>query len=165
MYKRQHEFIKTFQHELGVTDLIYVMEPVIDALATFFCVSRLAAKIRMIDAGYEEAVGTFTYIDGRYVQPHRFKKGVLERNQTFSISATDAAIQSITNPSLVPHVRDGSYLYVDAHFVLNHPKYVTQDLIGTIWLTDYARTHMEECCLVFDLSVRTAMGCLLYTSK
>jgi hypothetical protein len=25
----------------------------------------------MIDAGYEEAIGTFTYIDGRYVKPHR----------------------------------------------------------------------------------------------
>ncbi len=160
---KAHEFIKTFQLKLGVTDLIYVMEPVIDALATFFCVSRLAAKIRMIDAGYEEAVGTFTYMDGRYIQPHRFKKGVLEGNQTFSISAIDAAIQSITNPSLVPHVRDGSYLYVDAHFVLNHPKYVTQDLTGTIWLTDYARTHMEECCLVFDLSVRTAIGESYYT--
>lgn len=62
------------------------MEPVIDALATFFCVSRTAAKIRMIDAGYEEAIGTFTYIDGRYVKPHMFKKGAL-RNQTLSISA------------------------------------------------------------------------------
>ena len=87
----------------------------------------------------------------------------MERNQTFCISAIDAAIQSITNPSLVPHVRDGSYLYVDAHFVLNHPKYVTQDLTGTIWLTDYARTHMEECCLVFDLSVRTAIRESYYT--
>jgi len=91
---KAHEFIKTFQKELGTADLIYVMEPVIDALATFFCVSRLAAKIRMIDAGYEEAIGTFTYIDDRYVKPHRFKKGVLERNQTFCISAIDAAIQS-----------------------------------------------------------------------
>lgn len=69
-----HEFIKRFQRELGTTDMIDVMESVIDALATFFCVSRLAAKIRMIDAGYEEAVGTFTYIDSHYVKPHRFKK-------------------------------------------------------------------------------------------
>lgn len=48
----------------------------------------------MIDAGYEEAIGTFTYIDGRYVKPHRFKKGALERNQTFSIGAEDAAIKA-----------------------------------------------------------------------
>ena len=107
-----HEFIKRFQRELGTTDLIDVMEYVIDALATFFCVSRLAAKIRMIDAGYEEAVGTFTYIDSHYVKPHRFKKGALERNQTFSIDALDAAIQSIIHPE----IRDGNYLYIDSHF-------------------------------------------------
>ncbi len=130
------------------------MESVIDALATFFCVSRLAAKIRMIDAGYEEAVGTFTYIDGDYVKPHRFKKGALERNQTFSIDALDAAIQSIIHPE----IRDGNYLYIDSHFVLNHPKYVTVNLFGETVLTRYALTHMDECCLVFDLTVESGGG-------
>ncbi len=158
MFKTQaFKFIKQFRSELGTSELIDVMEPVIDALATFFSVSRTAAKIRMIDAGYEEAIGTFTYIDGRYVKPHRFKKGALERNQTFSIGAEDAAIQSITNPEMAALVRDGSYIYVDSHFVLNHPKYLTQDIFGQTVLTDYARTHMEECCLVFELSVKS--GC------
>jgi transcriptional regulator with XRE-family HTH domain len=158
MFKTQaFKFIKQFRAELGTSELIDVMEPVIDALATFFCVSRTAAKIRMIDAGYEEAIGTFTYIDGRYVKPHRFKKGALEKNQTFSIGAEDAAIQGLTNPTLSALVRDGSYQYVDAHFVLNHPKYVTQDIFGETVLTDYARNHMDECCLIFDLSIKS--GC------
>lgn len=92
MFKtKAFEFIKQFRAELGTSELIDVMERVIDALALFFCVSRLAAKIRMIDAGYEEAIGTFTYIDGRYVRPHRFKRGALQRNQTFSIGTVDAA--------------------------------------------------------------------------
>jgi len=149
------ELIKKYHRETGSSDLIDVMEPVIEALSVFFCVSRLAAKIRMVDAGYEEAIGTFTYIDGRYVKPHRFKKGALEKNQTFSIAAEDAAIQSITNPAFMEITKDGSYLYVDSHFVLNHPKYVTQDLFGETVLTDYARTNMDECCLVFDLSIKS----------
>ncbi|MGS0744533.1 transcriptional regulator [Clostridium sporogenes] len=158
MFKTQaFKYIKQFRTELGTSELIDVMEPVIDALATFFCVSRTAAKIRMIDAGYEEAIGTFTYIDGRYVKPHRFRKGALEKNQTFSIGAEDAAIQGLTNPTLSALVRDGSYQYVDAHFVLNHPKYVTQDIFGETVLTDYARNHMDECCLIFDLSIKS--GC------
>src|SRR5690606_19557380 len=132
-------------------------EPVIDALATFFCVSRTAAKIRMIDAGFEEAIGTFTYIDGRYVKPHRFRKGALEKNQTFSIGAEDAAIQGLINPTLGALIRDGSYQYVDAHFVLDHPKYVMQDILGQTVSTNYARNHMDGCCLVFDLSIKS--GC------
>lgn len=151
------ELIKQFRAELGTYELIDIMEPVIDALATFFTVSRTSAKIRMIDAGFEEAIGTFTYIDGRYVKPHKFKKGTLQRNQTFSISAQDAAIQSITNPAMSALVRDGSYQYVDSHFVLNHPRYLTQDENGVTVLTNFARNNMEECCLVFDLSVKS--GC------
>jgi hypothetical protein len=151
------ELIKQYKAQMGTSELIDVMEPVIDALASFFCVSRLAAKIRMIDAGYEEAIGTFTYIDGHYVKPHRFKKGVLQRNQTFSIGVIDAAIESIMNPQLRDIGEKGIYQYVDSHFVLNHPKYLTQDENGFTVLTNYALNHMDECCLVFDLSVKA--GC------
>ncbi|WP_373844744.1 ImmA/IrrE family metallo-endopeptidase [Clostridium sp.] len=155
MFKtKAFEFIKQFRAELGTSELIDVMEPVIDALATFFCVSRLAAKIRMIDAGYEEAIGTFTYIDGHYVKPHRFKKGTLQRNQTFSIGVIDAAIESMINPQLSSIGADGIYQYVDSHFVLNNQKYLTQDANGLIVLTNYALNHMDECCLIFDLSVK-----------
>ncbi len=151
------ELIKQYKIEMEKFELIDVMEPVIDALASFFCVSRLAAKIRMIDAGYEEAIGTFTYIDGHYVKPHRFKKGALQRNQTFSIGVIDAAIESIMNPQLRDIGEKGIYQYVDSHFVLNHPKYLTQDENGFTVLTNYALNHMDECCLVFDLSVKA--GC------
>ena len=92
------EFIKLYRKELSTFELVDVMQPVIDALATFFCVSRRAAKIRMIDAGYEEAIGAFTYIDDHYVPPHAFKKGLIEKNQTYSISAVDALVQSIMQP-------------------------------------------------------------------
>ncbi|MCQ4922227.1 helix-turn-helix transcriptional regulator [Tissierella carlieri] len=151
---RAFEFIKQYKKEKDTTEIIDIIEPVIDDLATFFCVSRLAAKIRMVDVGYEEAIGAFIYIDGRYVRPHRFKKGILEKNQTFSISVVDAIIQRIANPQLNSIVENGTYQFVDSHFVLNHPKYLTQDLFGQTILTDYARTHMEECCLIFDLSVQ-----------
>ncbi|KYG28201.1 XRE family transcriptional regulator [Alkalihalobacillus trypoxylicola] len=158
MFKtKAFDFIKQYRNEMGTDEIIDVMEPVIDALAAFFGVSRIAAKIRMIDVGYEEAIGTFTFIDGRYIKPHSFKKGVLKRNQTFAIGAIDAAIQSMINPELNALVSDGSYQYVDAHFVLNHPKYLEKDIFGETRLTDYARTHMDECCIIFELSISAAV--------
>lgn len=146
------EVIKQFKRELGTSEIIDVIQLAIDELAIFFCVSRLAAKIRMIDSGYEEAEGAFIYIDDRYVKPHSFKKGTLKRNQTFSISAEDAAIQSLTNLE----IRDGNYIYVDSHFVFNHPKYVTENLLGETVLTRYALSHMDECCLIFDLAIKSS---------
>ena len=106
------------------------MENVIDEVSYFFMVSRLAAKIRMIDIGYEEAIGTFTYIDGKYVKPHTFKKGSIKKNQTFSISEVDAIIQSSINPSLKRKLESGNYIFVDSHFCINHPKYVQYDMWG-----------------------------------
>lgn len=125
MFKRQASaMIRKYRDELGIFELCELMPFVIDELAAFFMVSRTAAKLRMIDAGYEEAAGAFIYIDGHYVKPHTYKKGSIKNNQTYSIPAKDAAIQSIINPKLKDA---GHYVYIDSHFVLNHPRYVIQD--------------------------------------
>lgn len=43
------------------------MESVVYELSDFFNVSKLSAKIRLIDLGYNEAIGVLTYVDDRYV--------------------------------------------------------------------------------------------------
>lgn len=151
MFKRQAaSTIKKYRDQLGVFELCELMPFVIEDLATFFMVSRTAAKLRMIDAGYEEAMGSFIYIDGHYVKPHAFKKGSIKPNQTYSLPAQDAAIQSIINPALKD---TDKYVYIDSHFVLNHPRYVYQNADGETLMTDYARYHVDECCLAFELSI------------
>ncbi|MCD8291573.1 MAG: helix-turn-helix transcriptional regulator, partial [Prevotella sp.] len=155
MFKRQAAAtIRKYRDKLGVFELCELMPMVIDDLAAFYMVSRTSAKLRMIDAGYEEAAGSFIYIDGHYVRPHAYKKGAIKPNQTYSIPAQDAAIQTLTNPKL----KDASnYLFIDSHFVLNHPRYVYQDENGETRMTDYARYHVDECCLSFELSIRGKM--------
>ncbi|ETA80560.1 ImmA/IrrE family metallo-endopeptidase [Youngiibacter fragilis] len=165
MFKtKAFEFIKEFRQQSGIIELIDVMEPVIDALATFFCVSRIAAKIRMIDAGFEEAIGTYTYLDGHYVKPHGFSKGSIKINQTFSLSAQDAAIERFINPELRALTDSGDYLFIDNHFVYNSPLYVERDENGRLDLTGYARSHMDECCLVFDMSITSKVDNIYHTT-
>ena len=105
------EYIRAFQQELKAVHIVDVMEAVIDALASFFVVSRQAAKMRMVDAGYEEAIGAFTYIDGRYVKPHAFKKGSLKKDQTYCIRADDAQIIAFSDMRLAGQSQKGSYIY------------------------------------------------------
>lgn len=150
--KKAFELIKKYRDELGTFELCEIIPFVIQDLSVFFMVSRMAAKLRMIDAGYEEAAGAFIYIDGRYVKPHAYKSGALKPNQTYSIPAQDAAIQSAVNKELDQKAK--KYLYIDSHFVLNHPRYVYEDEDGSVKMTDYARYHVDECCLAFDLSIR-----------
>ncbi|WP_294146861.1 helix-turn-helix transcriptional regulator [uncultured Clostridium sp.] len=156
--KRVESLISTYRKSLSAYDMIDIIEPIIDQLVLDFGVSRTAAKIRMLDAGYEEALGAFTYIDGRYVKTHKATKGFLKSNQTFSISTYDLAIMKFSNPQFRDVLEKGRYLYVDSHLVVDSNLYVEQDEDGNAALTHYARNHMDECCLVFDLSVKSKIS-------
>ncbi|MCH3914701.1 MAG: hypothetical protein LKE29_05400 [Acidaminococcaceae bacterium] len=152
--RKAAEYINSYRMETRTSNLIDIIQPVIEALAIYYGVSKLAAKIRMLEAGYEEAAGAFIYVDDHYVRTHTFKKGALTTGQTFTISSQDAAAESFFNKELRSFVENGTYLFVENHFVLNSPEYLKRDLFGNLCLTDYALTHMDECCLVFDMMVK-----------
>lgn len=155
---KANEYIGKFMRETNAKHTIDVMEQVICALEADFVVSKQAAKIRLVELGFEEAIGTFTYLDDHYVRPHSFRKGALKVNQTFSLSAQDAAIERFVNPELRKLTESGDYLFIDNHYVYNAPLYVQPDEDGNLDLTDYARAHMDECCLIFDMKITSKVG-------
>lgn len=85
MFKQKAEELIRNQREKTGLEELEVLEMVIDTLAEFFGVSRQSAKIRLVDVGFVQAIGTFEYIDGKYIRPYTFKVGTLKKNQTFSI--------------------------------------------------------------------------------
>lgn len=101
------EYIAYFMRQTNAKHTVDVMEMVICSLEPDFGVSRQAAKIRLVELGFEEAVGTFNYVDGHYVKPHGFRKGTIKINQTFTISAQDAAIQRFANKELREKIASG----------------------------------------------------------
>lgn len=150
--------ISQYRRDLKAYDMIDIIEPIIISIEEKFGVSKVAAKIRLLEVGYEEALGAFTYIDGRYVKPHKAKKGFLQKHQTFCVPVQDALIETTFNPALKAMIADGIYKYIDSHFVVNSPTYVETDMFGEESLTHYARNHMDECCLVFDLSIKSKVS-------
>ncbi len=145
------ELIEKNKRALQTDNMAEVMESVVFELSDFFDVSRQAAKIRMIDLGYTEAIGVLTYIDDRYISSYAFARESIKRSQTYSIGTQDALFEYATNPVFRELVNSGKYIYVDAHFCINDSKYIRQDINGYAGLTDYARQHIDECCLVFDI--------------
>ncbi|MDA4679026.1 hypothetical protein NY593_20750, partial [Enterobacter asburiae] len=89
---------------------------------------------RMVELGYDEAAGTFIYLDGRYVKPHSFTRGSLALNQTFSIGEQDAAVERLLNREFQELTANGDYVYVDSHFVYNTPLYVGRNANGALEL-------------------------------
>ena len=100
----------------------------------------------------------FDLIDGKYVPTHSWSKGFLETNQTFSISLIDAGLQLLTNPILKKHVDAGALVFVESHYCLNESKYISYDIFGKPFLTPYARHHMDECCIIFEISIKHKVG-------
>lgn len=143
------------------------MPEVIDDLAGFFGVSREAAKLRMLEVGFESVAGVYVYIDGRYLRPHSWRAGALGRDETFSIPAEDAARLMVEDADFARAAQ--GYLYVEGHFVLDDPRYVTRGEDGVLMLSDAARYHMDQCCLRFKVVLGGAQArygefCLLSQS-
>ncbi|MFS1663240.1 ImmA/IrrE family metallo-endopeptidase [Streptococcus sp. zg-JUN1979] len=145
--------------ELSQTqDILDILEKWIDELAQFFGVSRLSAKVRLVECGFEEAKGAFIYLDGSYVPTHTWKQGYLENNQTFSLNMIQLGLQLLSQPSLKEQVEKSELLYVESHLCINDAKYLTYDFSGRPFLTPYARHHMDECCVVFEICSKTQIG-------
>ena len=123
------EYIAYFMKQTDARHTVDVMEMVIRALERDYGVSRQAVKIRLVELGFEEAIGTFNYVDGHYVKPHGFRKGAIKVNQTFTLSAQDAAVQRFMNLELREKTANGNYLFVDNHFVYNAPLKVVIDMV------------------------------------
>lgn len=145
------DFIKNRLKGENKDFVIDVIELVIKDLSEFFGVSKLAAKIRMIDAGYEVAKGTYIYIDDRYVEPHFDKTYNLKKTETYSLSYFDFALEYLKNKSLRQLIESGRYIYIDSHVCIYDSKYITKDSFGNYKLTTYAKMNMFECCLIFEM--------------
>ena len=128
-----------------------IMERLIIALADFFDVSKQMAKIRMIDLGYTEAIGVLNYKGRGYIQSY-VTRGP-GKDLTYDVEPADIAISFAINQEFRKMMESGRYVYVDSHLVLNHSKYIDNSY-GIAFMTEYARSHMDECCLTFKITHR-----------
>lgn len=133
--------------EKGISKLEYI-EDIIREVASNYGVTDYAARKRLVDLGFEEAVGALNWADGHYVRPYFFKKGSLAPNETFTVNYKDIYKKAISG-SLALDFFSSSYVYVENHLCINDLKYITKNLCGGLELTEYARLHMDECCVKF----------------
>ena len=118
--------------------------------ASFFGVSLIAAKLRLMELGYEEVLGVFNYCDGEQMPPFAFRKKKLNRNQSFVIDEQNLTIQLVMHPEIGRLFADKVLVYANHMLCFNDSKFVQQNENGRHELTEYALEHVDECCFVFD---------------
>ncbi|HEO0038079.1 TPA: ImmA/IrrE family metallo-endopeptidase [Streptococcus agalactiae] len=127
-----------------------LVQEVVDNLATFFEVSRQAAKIRMIDLGFKEANGVYNYLDDRYMHNFAFELEAFDKGSSYTITSNDLCFEYCFNESFRQIIDRNKFIYVDNHLCLKDKKFIYMTKDGPI-MTDYAYEHMDECCLIFKV--------------
>ncbi|MBR5046951.1 MAG: hypothetical protein IKX76_01815, partial [Eubacterium sp.] len=134
-----------------------VMRKIMQALADRFGVSRTMAKIRMKELGYREAEGIYNYIERQPVPDHgcggNWPEGII-----FTISPENVRRLSQSSPAFVSEINSRGYAYVEGHLCLDQEKYVEHRWRQKARLTEYARHHIEECCIGFTVYGSTREG-------
>lgn len=127
-----------------------IMEDAIRFVSQFFQVSLFAAKLRLIELGYDVAQGAFVYCDGKYLPPFAFSKGAIGKNQTFVVDEKNAMFVLFMDPTLRELYCDGKIVYANSMVCLNISKYIKLNENDMPILTEYALEHVDECCFIFD---------------
>jgi len=149
-FKQKAEELLAWYRENGDSNKTAdIMTAVICELSEFFEVSIQSAKIRMIDIGYTEAIGVLEYVDGGYSPSHSFKDGAIGKDQTYTIPMKEGLFQYAINSEFRQIIDSGNFVYIDGHYCINDPKYITHNEYGTLEMTQYAIDNIDECCLVF----------------
>lgn len=151
MTKRKlNSFLQYRYEQSPKTRFAIHMEQAINDLSLFFHVSNIAAKLRAIELGYDQAQGVQVYCNDKHLPPFAFLKGTLKDTQTFIIDENNLLINLMLNPTLGRLYVEGKIVYANCMLCLNMPQYVTMDEDANITLTDYALEHVNECCFIFD---------------
>ena len=98
----------------------YQIEEMISELAGFYGLSKQAVKMRIREMGYAKIDGAFTYVKA-YCLNKDFRKAI----------------------------DTGRVVYIEGHVCLDNEKYIVRS-DGQIKLTQYALSHIDECCFAFD---------------
>ena len=139
----------------------------VSMVAETWAVSRESAGIRLNELGFGQIRGIGEYVDGREIQDYDASQ--LSADESVTLSKDQIEGLQKANGLFAQELDRGRYVYAEGHVCVNSPKYVSWDT-GEALLTDYARSHIRECCIVFrmqpGISVPSGMeGRILYRKK
>lgn len=123
----------------------YLNEESINAIADFFGVTTQSARNRLVTIGYPEAnnrlilaASVFAEYSERHIQDG------YSIGNTHRISKKDSMCLYLRDESFADCINSGNFVFCNEHICINDPLYIADG-----HLTEYAISHMTECCLSF----------------
>ena len=141
---KAEELIRSYGGKLSLDNIIRL----VNDMAEYFGVTKTVARSRLYEFGYREVGGISQYIKGSRVPSYL---STLGRNETYTIDESETITEYLNNPKFRKMLNTGKFEYVEGHYCLRDSRYISFDHLGYKHLTSYAREHMDECCLVFEI--------------
>lgn len=152
-YIQLSESVYYSENTKGTSSKSEKLESMISAFAENYGVSKSDIKRRMIQLGRTDIDGTCIKINDKSYPSFTYTIK-LKPNQTFLISTTEYNRLYRVNEQFSDLINSGEYIYngyVICKFKAEYLTPVINDDKVSFLLSDYAREHAEECCLVFDM--------------
>lgn len=150
------------------------MQACVINFARLYGVSCYVAKERLRQLGYDFVDGTILEYEEKdnKVQPapFYFQPGKLNENETFVINRANYIKFLGENKEFAELINTGRYVYLGYVVCRLDSKYIdaipSSDGVKLV-LTDYAREHVEKCCIKFKntVSTRPYMNFSIYSAK
>lgn len=144
-----NDFLKKY-NEIALLSPIKVIGESIKDFAKFYDVSLLSAKYRLKELGFSQVDGSYNFIglEGKkYNRPYLCDENSLSEYQTFFLDLKSYQNLLESNSEIKELINQSKLIYSDGLIVINNSKYFD---FQKQKLTDYARSHVEECCLIFN---------------
>ena len=126
------------------------VEAILSILSINFGIPVLLVKQRARQLNHDVADGAFVEVDGKEYEPLSFPNGTLGRDETFIIDENSYKNLYEGNLDFRGLIDSGRYLYIGYVVCINDLKYISAK-DDEIKLTNYARDHADECCLIFRM--------------
>ena len=110
--------------------------------------SMQMTKIRMKENGIQKVEGVWNFIGEKIRVPDHASGDEWEPGVVYTIDRPDALALFNSSEQFAQALLSGKYVYIKGNYVLDAPKYIER-VDGHDSLTDYALSHMKECCLSF----------------
>ena len=135
--KKALELIDNYQNPQN--DIIPSCDTLIEDLSTFFIVSRVSVKYRLIEVGLLGRISGFEDFDSVFAEINNSKEFVaLTPVEAYQLLSLDSSLRE--------WVSGGQFVFADGYFVLADKKYITAKEDG-LHLTAKAKKNLAQCVI------------------
>ena len=130
------------------------LEWIMKQLSAEYSSSCQMSKIRMEEVGIQKAADIWNFIDGKKKVPNFSAGSKRKDGAVYTIGFDDAVDLYMRSAEFARVIDSCRYVYIEGHYVLNHPKYVRTGENFKRYLTPHARKNIAECSLSFRIAAR-----------